>query len=351
MDSLRYKTTVKAIKSVVQNLPKGSEALETAYNQAINRIEAQPIEHQILAKRVISWITYAGRPLSLQELTHALAIEPGDQEFDEDNVPELDEISSVCAGLIAIDEESDVVRLTHYTTQEYFGRIRLPWLPDGDAHIATACLTYLSYLSLEDIQTYPNPIYFTVHPKLSRLVFFDYASRYWGSHARLTSDKAVEQLALAFLADEPRVLSSTNKFHPSHRHYEPIRDLERMSSVHLAAYHNLDKLLPIMLNHNHIPDAKDAHGRTPLLWAVIYEHQAVTKVLLELEDVNINSRDDELFTPLYYAARRGNESVTRILLEKNAEINLQGNDDETSLFVAAKYGREAVVKMLLRKKC
>jgi hypothetical protein len=52
-----------------------------------------------------------------------LAVEPGEAELDPENKPEVDDIVSVCAGLVVVDQESDVIRLVHYTKQEYFERI------------------------------------------------------------------------------------------------------------------------------------------------------------------------------------------------------------------------------------
>ena len=82
------------------------------------RIERQFTDQEELAKQVLSWITCAERPLTILELQHALAVEVGESELDEDNLPELEDMVSVCAGLVTIDEESNVIRLVHYTTQE-----------------------------------------------------------------------------------------------------------------------------------------------------------------------------------------------------------------------------------------
>ena len=51
-----------------------------------------------------------------KELYHALAIEPGDKALNTDNVDEVEDIISVCAGLVTVDEESNIIRLVHYTT-------------------------------------------------------------------------------------------------------------------------------------------------------------------------------------------------------------------------------------------
>ena len=52
---------------------------------------------------------------------------------------------SVCAGLVTIDEESSIIRLVHYTTQEYFERTQSNWFPNAQTDITTICVTYLSF--------------------------------------------------------------------------------------------------------------------------------------------------------------------------------------------------------------
>ena len=43
-------------------------------------------------------------------------MELGEEELDLDNIPNVKDIVSVCAGLITIDKESDIICLVHYTT-------------------------------------------------------------------------------------------------------------------------------------------------------------------------------------------------------------------------------------------
>ncbi len=94
---------------------------------------------------VLSWIVCAKRPLTTLELRHALAVEDGDFELGEDNLHETEEVVSVCAGLVTVDEESDIIRLVHYTTQKYFERTQTRWFPNAQTAIATTCIIYLSF--------------------------------------------------------------------------------------------------------------------------------------------------------------------------------------------------------------
>ncbi len=83
------------------------------------RIEGQVQDSQKPAKDFLSWISGAKRTLTTSELRHALAVEIGELELDEENLPEIEDMVSVCAGLVTVDEESDIIRLVHYTAQEY----------------------------------------------------------------------------------------------------------------------------------------------------------------------------------------------------------------------------------------
>lgn len=68
--------------------------------------------------QVLAWITCAKRPLTTTtvELQSALSVEMNESDLDEDNLPDLIDMVSVCAGLVTIDAQSNVIRLVHYTT-------------------------------------------------------------------------------------------------------------------------------------------------------------------------------------------------------------------------------------------
>jgi hypothetical protein len=85
----------------------------------MNRINGQNSGSWQLAQNVLSWITCAKRPLSALELQHALAVEVDELEVDEENLTQIEDMVSVCARLVTVDKESNIIRLIHYTTQEY----------------------------------------------------------------------------------------------------------------------------------------------------------------------------------------------------------------------------------------
>ena len=108
-------TTPKAIRTALKDLPTGSEAYDCAYKEAMERIKGQIPGSAVLAMRVLWWISFSARPLTTLELQHALAVEIGESAIDEENLPEIEDMVSVCAGLVTVDEESGTIRLVHYT--------------------------------------------------------------------------------------------------------------------------------------------------------------------------------------------------------------------------------------------
>jgi hypothetical protein len=115
----------------------------------MERIEGQLSDQADIAKKALSWVICAKRQLTTLELQHALAIQVGEPEFDEGNIPDIEDIITACAGLITVDEESEIIRLVHYTTQECFERMQKKWFPNAELSIAKICLTYLSFSAFE----------------------------------------------------------------------------------------------------------------------------------------------------------------------------------------------------------
>ena len=85
--------------------------VDAIYDETMIRINGQVKGDMHLAKKVLSWITYAHRPLSLEELRHALAVSPGMTKMDTDDLVDESILTSVCAGLVVVEKQSTTVRL------------------------------------------------------------------------------------------------------------------------------------------------------------------------------------------------------------------------------------------------
>jgi hypothetical protein len=91
------------------------------------------------------------------------------------NVFDVEDVISVCTGLVTIDEESGIIRLVHYTTQEYFERVRLKWDPRAQEGIAVACLAYLSFDTFRSGSCASDEAF---EQRLAENAFFDYSAHY-----------------------------------------------------------------------------------------------------------------------------------------------------------------------------
>jgi hypothetical protein len=139
MEELRNKMTVKEVKTTLSHFSSDPTALDKAYARILKNMDHHP-----LARKNLSWITFAIRPLSTAELRCALAVERGATEIDPENIPEVEDLVAVCDGFVVHDQERDVVRLRHYTTQKYLENVSVTWDPTPQLLITTTCIDYLS---------------------------------------------------------------------------------------------------------------------------------------------------------------------------------------------------------------
>lgn len=348
MDALSQEPTIGHIELALKKLPKG---LDEMYNKAMTRVESQGGGAGNLAKKILAWVLHAKETLSIRELQHAAAIEPGMSEMDWKFVPSVDVMSTICGGLITIDFQSNAVRLVHYTTQEYLERTQGVWSLH-QTNIATACITYLSFSAF-------NSGYCPTDEALARRLrehpLYFYAAQHWGHHTCQSSP--CDESAIEFLRCKAKVEAASQALMAirvpvahmySYPHdYEYFRSyIEDMKGLHLAAYFGLEETVRALVA-SHDPDAEDSHHRTPLWYAAQNGHKAVVQLLLDTKMVDVNCKSWDDHTPLYEASENGHEAVVELLL-KQAEIQADGYGSHgTPLSIAAERGHVNIVKMLL----
>ena len=368
MDSLGDKTNSKAIKTSLANLPKGSGALDVAYKQAMQRIEDQRPGFNELAKRTLSWITYAYEPLTVGQLRYALATEDGETEIDEDNLDDIEDVISVCCGLVIVDPETQAVRFVHYTTHEYFERFGSQYFPNALEEIAVSCLTYLLFDEFGEgwvRDTVRNR--YECGDREARKVkysYFRYAARFWARHAKncgTTFEDKVGRLLIELLTNDYKV---SNVGHIQirgdwfHGHLLSTWDNSgtHFSGLHLATYSNFASLMRYLLEAGlFVADLKDQDGRTPLMWAANGGNEEAVSVLLHQQDVDVNTlyyhhNGPRPTTALAWAALNGHVATVELLLERDdIDVNLIGVPRSlTPLVYAASNGHKAIVRRLLK---
>ncbi|RSL97643.1 hypothetical protein CDV31_012921 [Fusarium ambrosium] len=311
MDSLAKKLNRRQVRTALGSLPK---ELDGIYDQAMQRIQDQDEHQVVLAHRVLYWISYTLRPLTIAELRHALAVEPGDDDLDEDGLYETRDIVSVCAGLVTIDEESDQIRLVHYTTQSYFKRIGSARFPEAPSTIAKTCLTYLAFRPFAERYCSSDQEFTN---RLDKYPFLRYAASYWGDHVRDEADLDVRELALDYLGNNISILSAKQAIDWT------------MSSF--GWYYG----------------SGGSVGNFTRLHAVASFGLVGLALDLLADDINVNARADWSTTPLHLAAEAGHTEMVRFLLQAKANVAPEGIGRTTPLHLAAAWGHESVVKVLI----
>lgn len=324
----------------------GQSAYGYAYDEAMKRIQGMDNDSEELAMQVLSWIVSAETQLKVNELQNALAIEEGESELDEENEPQVEDMVSVCAGLVTVDEQSGVIRLVHYTTQEYFERTRQQWFPEADRDISLKCLTYLSFSTFDsdlcqcglewDKRIKENP-------------FFLYAACNWGHHVRRCS--GLLHQVLAFFEQDNQMQAAAQIMLDTEftDDYMRCENIPQVSGLHLAAYFGQLDVIRSLLDNGQDANSPDGFYYTPLMYASRKGHEAVVSLLLENMSqplpyqLNINSD-----TPLSLAAEAGHEGVVKIFLTfQGSVISMENGDCKEALFRAITNGHEAIVKLFL----
>ena len=330
MDRVFAARTIKNVKFALASMP---QKIDELYKLTLERIQQQAGDDGPLAMRILGWITHAKRPLSVNELQHGLAVEYDDDEdndlnargIDADNILQPESLIDVCAGLVIIDSASQIIRLVHYTTQEYFSNQRLNFFAGVEADISRACLTYLSYdIDTEETAT----ILFQSNP------FLGYASGHWFLHVHSSlsatnpapefskavarfkcSDSCLRSVSLLQWDSKYRMFSSL------YFHYPNLECPDRESALEVASYWGVEELVTILLEHS--------TGSYP-----------------------------GLDTSLFYASNSGVLSVVNLLLRYGAQVNVlfdvskfqarDGLEADTALGTAFENGHLSVAKVLIK---
>ena len=175
--------------TVLSALKKLPASLEETYKDVMERISKQDAEAVDLALKVLSWITYAKEPLSAKMLQHAVAATPGMTTLNDGDLTDVDDLVSLCAGIVTIDRERNIVRLVHYTTQSYLEK----HLMDRKVDIAHGCLTYLG------LEVFREPCRCErkdLENRIDDYPFVRYAAIYWSDHIRWELENELKSLCL-----------------------------------------------------------------------------------------------------------------------------------------------------------
>jgi hypothetical protein len=161
----------------------------------MSRIEER-FESQVLA--LFSWITYAYRPLTTDELSEAVSVSLG-LDIDNDNDPPMDrdKLLAMCQGLVVLSTDGTVL-FVHKTVADFF---RNSYHLFSHAEIAISCLTYLG-LEAFDRECLDEK---SLKARVETYKFISYAAVYWPNHIKdAEDDPDVQQAVYSLFADETK---------------------------------------------------------------------------------------------------------------------------------------------------
>ena len=380
MDAILGEITLTRRRKKLDDMTK-EQGLGDAYTGTLSRIQALPGSRSKLGMEVLMWVSHAERPLRVDELCHALGVE-GSTDLDIGNIPAIETLLACSLGLVVVEKSSSTIRLVHHTLQEYLSN-NTNLFPNPHSIMAEVCLTYLNFSCVRSF-----PPAFCSAP--STAPFVEYASCYWGTHARSDTTESVKTLALRLLDGYDKHISSKVLLLHGVRAEEQPFDGDGVptgfTGLHGAAYFGCLKLTVALLEANkgdvqatdshgntsiawasrrgneevlrvllewsevHSDARSSAYGSAPLLWAAENGHEGVVRILLERKDINPDKPDRWGRTPLWWASDSGHEGVVKLLLERNdVNPNKQDLGGDTPLIEASYYGHEGVVRVLLER--
>ncbi|GAD91601.1 hypothetical protein PVAR5_0174 [Paecilomyces variotii No. 5] len=302
LENLATCRTAKSIREALQTLPR---TLQETYVQILERISPNDRE---LGRKVLFWLSFSKRPLTLRELNVAVVLDESCTVFDEDLVlipPGI--LLQICQGLITEDEFGNL-NLAHASIKDF---LTSEWIRSSsvrffsldhetaDKTIMRQCLTYLC---LDNFQ----PGYFSssdsIASRLGEYPLLDYASYFWASHCRST-DFDVHDRQLVNKLFESRTLPRRGNF-----------------GVWLQTL---------------IPEASISNFETtqPLYYAASFGLVSVVKAILASDpDIDIDARGGRFqSTPLFVACWRGYYEVVELLLQAGANPHLRDGSGMTAL--------------------
>jgi len=95
-------------------------------------------------------------------------------------------------------------------------------------------------------------------------------------------------------------------------------------------------------------NTKDELGWTPLYWAASTAQEEIAEFLIS-KGANIDVRTNDNRTPLHQAARSGSVKLAELLISKGADSNAQDKDNSTPLHSASEGGHKDIVEFLIAK--
>ena len=317
--------------------------LEGVYSEALSRITGQEGDKPRLGMATLMWISHTERPLKVDELCHALGVQIGSPDLNDNNIPSIETLLACCEGFVSVDKETSTVQLIHFTLREHL-RAHPQLFDRPHSTMAETCLSYLNSNQVKALSGSPSRDFRSTP-------FLEYSSLYWGVHAKRDLSDCAKQLVLKLFDDCSNHISTEILLREEKPEHLDLftNELFLFSRLHYASFFGIVEIVTLLVETGGCDiNQRDCIGCTPLLWAALNGHEGVVKILLGQDDLNPDMPNLCSETPLWCAAKNGHEAVVKILLgQDKINPNRVNGSGETPLWWAAKNGHEGVVEILL----
>ena len=371
--------SLKDICMLIRGLPS---ELATLYEEIVRGAEPDDVRQ---ALHLFQWICFAFRPLTLQEIREATALDihSSHTSLQESRTSgqyaETDEemerrVLNLSQGLAEVEKHGAkrIVQFVHQSVTDFLLQqgfhLLFEQLPDdrlkgsvtARSHfwISRACIKYVSLDEVTSFRITPSNRFHSrnaLKELCLTFVLVRYALENWIAHSQIVEqEKVVQDDLIALFQPTSSVLPALHKWNWHTKdlilHGMIQAFVSGMTLLHIASRFGLSSVVSCILKQgtrNAEIEARDEDGGTPLHHAAEGGHEAIVRYLLENRAQNDPS-DKWSNTPMHLAAEGGHKGVVHLLLEAGAAVDPGDYEGITPLSLAAYGGHIDVVVLLLR---
>ncbi|KAF7134067.1 hypothetical protein CNMCM5793_005696 [Aspergillus hiratsukae] len=344
LDILQNCLDLRMLRESLASLPM---TLQETYAGILASIDSH---HRQYAIKILQFLTYSDRRLTIQEAVDVIVVDPSGQPFFDPRLrmPNPRDIMKVCSSLVSLVTNRDSshpagmeLQLAHLSVREYLsskvireafpkemaeiGEIFQTSINEisARADITRVCIAYLECLgnkrSFHELMAdFPldwersRSVGSAFEELKAEFPLAEYSAKYWMDHARtVETERDISERILHFFNHQSQV-------------YAVWRGL-------FGEDRWISRKIP-----------------TPLYFASLSGLQHTVRLLLE-EGADVNAEGGRFHCPLMAACSQGHKAIVRLLLDKGATFKVQGDLYDNHLVRACSFGHAEVVQLLIER--
>ncbi|KAJ7208362.1 ankyrin repeat-containing domain protein [Mycena pura] len=342
------------LEKVLKNMP---DSLNTIYDRILQKITNPDMRSTVC--RTMNWLIFSRQAMTLHEITDALAFnfEHKPLCFDTEERMGPDALLAACAGFVVVSQDVErTIKLAHSSVKEYFlgpTGTRLSGdceISEQAAHhlLAWTCISYLCSFdhvleSDADLQQYPLTLYaaenWMVHLILCDDIGLDNCGNTENWHKQGSKQVMIPSSRAAQDIDVPKVLNDTRELIDA-----AIQLIQPESTQYttLLRLYDVDSLRLKYKNER----ARGAPSLPSLYIAAFFGIGQVVCELLE-RGADLNVQGGRFGNTLQAASYWGHIDIMHCLLKSGADVNSQGGEYGNALQAASCAGHIEIAHFLI----